>query len=278
MLCALASDVTAIGVEVADVPFAPQTVMHRAKWGGERFDNYSQQDAYEAFGALMDACEEVDSVAAHALLLPELTVNGGTNSTRYSTPFWHAFGGLSRSTVHCRACGHADSKYDVWSSLTVALPHETSTIEVVLANHWGTEFLSDPTDRCEQDNCLALRQRSQTTHPERWPRVLVVHLKRWKVVSVAPFKREKSCTQINFESLLLIQGERAPYHLRGLVVHRGDAGGGHYTAYVRGLDTCWYFCDDYVPPRRVPPTDVFRDDVYCNAYMLFYENPVAGAT
>ena len=32
-----------------------------------------------------------------------------------------------------------------------------------------------------------------------------------------------------------------PYRLRGLIQHSGEAGGGHYTEYVRVGDYTWFF-------------------------------------
>jgi ubiquitin C-terminal hydrolase len=61
--------------------------------------------------------------------------------------------------------------------------------------------------------------------------------------------------------------DKPPYILRSLVVHSGEVGGGHYTAYIRAQDDSWYFCDDWQPPRPAHETEVLS----AQAYLLFYE-------
>ena len=45
------------------------------------------------------------------------------------------------------------------------------------------------------------------------------------------------------------------YQLRGVLVHTGSYGGGHYTAYVKGKDDQWFLCDD-----QLAPISVFRTE------------------
>ncbi len=57
------------------------------------------------------------------------------------------------------------------------------------------------------------------------------------------------------------------YRLRAVVVHLGDAGVGHYVAFVRCHDEEWYYCDDFRPPEAVSVDRVLSSE----AYLLFYE-------
>ena len=84
---------------------------------------------------------------------------------------------------------------------------------------------------------------------------------------MAPFVQRKVPTRVAFENLLAVEAGRPPYHLRGVVVHHGQAGGGHYTAFVRAPDNFWYFCDDWQAPRLVSIHQVLEAE----AYLLFYE-------
>ena len=60
----------------------------------------------------------------------------------------------------------------------------------------------------------------------------------------------------------------APYHLRGVIEHHGaQAGGGHYTSYVRACNNSWYHCDDEQSPQQVSIDRVLR----AQAYVLVYE-------
>ncbi len=59
-----------------------------------------------------------------------------------------------------------------------------------------------------------------------------------------------------------------PYQLRSVVEHRGEAGGGHYVAFVRAHGDRWYICDDAsARPEAVGVQTVLASE----AYLLFYE-------
>jgi len=267
VLCALSLDLAHLAVDVSSAPVAPAVAQRRAAWSHGAFRGFAQHDAHEAFGILMEECEQVDANAARHLGLPELARNGGANSDRHSTPFWKAFGGVLWSEVTCHACGHKSAQYEMWHCLSVALPAEPVTIEHLLSSHWGIEPLRDEDDRCDQRRCLAPRRRSKETRLAQWPNILAIHLKRWRVISMLPFYQEKVPTHVAFENVLPVDTERPPYHLRGVVVHGGVAGGGHYTAFVRAPDNFWYFCNDGRAPRLAHIEEVLEAE----AYMLFYE-------
>ena len=147
----------------------------------------------------------------------------------------------------------------------MALPEEPASVEELLNDYWGSHLLTDHGDRCE--HCGMYCNREQHTMVQRWPDILAVHCKRWEVVSLHPFHQKKVHTPVSFETVLLASVDQPPYHLRGVIVHAGGAGGGHYTAYVRATDNHWYFCDDFEVPCRVGVDRVLSAE----AYMLFYE-------
>ena len=93
----------------------------------------------------------------------------------------------------------------------------------------------------------------------RWPAFLVVlHLKRWEVITYVPFIQRKVSTEVKDETLLVVDAQQPAYRLRGVVRHRGDAGGGHYTSTVRAPNSIWYFCNDEVSLRRITTADALR--------------------
>ena len=140
-------------------------------------------------------------------------------------------------------------------------------LEDVLRNFWSTATLNDDNDRC--DHCGAHRAREQRYTVPRWPPVLLLHLKRWEVVQIFPrYRATKNDTHISFQTTLDVRDGNGTHSLRGVVVHSGGVGGGHYTAFVRAQDGLWYFCDDGpAVPRRVATNVVLQS---C-AYMLVYE-------
>ena len=97
--------------------------------------------------------------------------------------------------------------------------------------------------------------------------MLLLHFKRWEVISYVPFQREKIYTKVGFETLLPVAPDVPPYHLRAVVVHHGDAGGGHYNCFVRAADHNWYRCDDETQPCQVSVQQVLSAE----AYMLMYD-------
>ena len=148
------------------------------------------------------------------------------------------------------------------------LPRSTARIEEMIADHWGLEQLDDVDDTCE--NCHAQSARHAQTVVVRWPSVLVLHLKRWVLERYPEVALSKNDSRVLFESTLPLDGGGdTPYALRGVLVHTGGAGGGHYTSYVRSRDHRWYFCNDLPPesPREVPLGTVLSAE----AYMLVYE-------
>ena len=123
--------------------------------------------------------------------------------------------------------------------------------------------------RCQA--CGNYQTRSVQISVLRWPRVLVLHQKRWEIVRVQPYQEIKNNARVSFETLLPLHTEEgnAPYHLRGVVVHSGEAGGGHYIAYVRASNNLWYCCDcgSPQPPHVVSTAEVLE----AQAYLLMYE-------
>ena len=221
-----------------------------------------QHDAQEAFDLLLvHAANAVDETAAASLVARPLTAA----EIHGSSPFWMICGAVCRTTEICAACEHtSEAKVEHLHSVAMAIPAETSTIEEIFLRHWGLEPLDD---LCPRATCRAQSRRSKRTELIKWPQVLVVTLKRWRVLSMNPDRIQKDPTHVGFELAWSAEHDRPPYLLRSLIVHDGEAGGGHYTAYVRGQSNVWYFCDDWCSPRQVAVAEVLG----AQAYLLFYE-------
>ena len=149
--------------------------------------------------------------------------------------------------------------------MTLEVPAVESTIEQVLTDHWSIQDLVDETDHCHE--CGERQCQQKKLQLARWPRTLVLHLKRWAVITQWPFVQEKNTTPVSFEVILPVPGKLLPYNLRAVVVHDGQPGAGHYTAFVRSADHQWYHCNDRLKPRRVATAEVLKAE----AYMMFYE-------
>ena len=274
VFCDLGRDLLRLTVSL-DEPssWISDVVSSRATWSKGAFDNDGQQDAHDAFCRLFDECAGVDYHMLYALPFPPevlsgLERNSRENGDRYSTPFWCACGGVMKSTTKCLACLSTSPKYDMWHSLSLALPATPCSAEALLAAHWGVKHLSDPADRCAHEQCGVLNRRVLETELVTWPAVLVIHLKRWRVLSQYPFVQEKVPTHVDYEAMFVPAPGVPAYHLRGVIEHHGEAGAGHYTSVVRAPDNYWYECDDEVSPRRIPTHRALHRE----AMMLFYDH------
>ena len=76
----------------------------------------------------------------------------------------------------------------------------------------------------------------------------------------------KISSHVSFENFFYVSAADT-YHLRSVIVHHGDAGGGHYTAYVRADDNHWYHCNDAADPQLTNSHGVLQAE----AYPLIYE-------
>jgi len=275
VLCHLAWDVRDLATlppqtfasDVRDLATAaiPKVALFRRSWSQGKFHNRDQQCAAEAFRLLMEACNDVDEERAQRL---GVAFNLGENTT-FSTPMWWAFGGVQQSSIACRACGRSSIKYEMCSHVALAVSGENSTIERLLASHWEPEALIDEDDCCTFEGCGVYWRRTKTTRMSRWPRVLVLHLKRWhQVFHQGPYC--KLDTRVDFRESLHVDEAGTLYDLKAVIVHSGDAHGGHYTSYVRAFEQRWFFCDDGRKPREVSSYEAMNSQ----AYMLFYEKRI----
>ena len=92
-----------------------------------------------------------------------------------------------------------------------------------------------------------------------WPRALVISFKRF-AWDAQRRRHDKLNRHITF-GLTLQPASRVSYRLSGVVVHTGNAYGGHYTAYTRTGDT-WCFHDDRAAPTRVDTARVLAQQAY----------------
>ena len=241
-------------------PFASEVVRRRALWDAlGTFANTSQHDAAEAFNALLLKCDITDFLKFKSFDFAAGVRDDSPSA--FTTPHWKIFGSLVKSSTNCASCLHVIDKYEMMSSFSLAVPDQGEhNVETLFADSLGHETLDDI---CP--SCSASRQRSKTTVLQRSPQVLVLHLKRWKF-NARRNVFEKLHTRVSFETLLPLHVHA--YDLRSVIVHHGEAGAGHYTAFVRAADNYWYHCDDSCQPRLCRHvSEVLR----CQAYMLMYE-------
>jgi ubiquitin C-terminal hydrolase len=191
----------------------------------QEFSGRGQQCAHEAFCTLIAACEEVDvrTVASFGVHASPADV--------YTTPWWQMMGFMTTSTTHCRQCDYRVCKYDPQTHLSVPLCSDGDTdvlmLEQLLSASLGREELDDADDRCSRCDAVG---RVRNVEMVKFPKTLVLHLKRWSQNVHGAWVKNDSHVEFPFE---LDLSSSQQYKLRSLVIHSGNAGGGHYTALVR---------------------------------------------
>ena len=100
----------------------------------------------------------------------------------------------------------------------------------------------------------------------QWPRVLLVHLKRW-LFNERTNTFNKINEMLHFPATYT-HNTNTNYSLRSIVVHIGQAHGGHYVAFTRDDRHDWLLYNDSASPVQVSEQTVLQQ---C-PYMLFYEH------
>jgi ubiquitin carboxyl-terminal hydrolase 2/21 len=125
--------------------------------------------------------------------------------------------------------------------------------------------------------CAVKGSATKRLRVQRWPRVLVVHLKRFQWTDRGrPGKKIDSAIDVPRTVSLLPYladgagtangGGEARYELFAVIDHVGSSAGGHYTATVDAGDDEWYAFDD----ERVSSAGEGPPACSRNAYVLFY--------
>ncbi|EPS68125.1 hypothetical protein M569_06655 [Genlisea aurea] len=138
-----------------------------------------------------------------------------------------------------------------------------------------------PTDMWLCPVCKDRREADKKLDLWRLPEVLIVHLKRFfynertsettKLNAFVDFPVEDFDLS-NFIAARNDDGRLTSYELYGIINHYGNAGGGHYTAFIKGKKENWYGFDD----AKVSCLGDYGM-VTPAAYVLFYKRKVVAA-
>jgi len=266
-----------------------------------RFTGYAQQDAQEFLRYLLQGlAEDVNRVTSKPKpvivnddeedKLPDLekAANSWKRYLRYEdSRIGEIFVGQLKSTLKCTTCGWTSTTFDPFWDLSLPLPKAFASrgsdggnsIHSCLALFTKEEIL----DGDERPKCGQCKQRRKCTKSftiQRFPRVLVLHLKRFSG-GTGSFRGAKLSTLIDFPHALDLSDfasdskaltARPRYNLYAVSNHSGSTHSGHYTAYCRHpYSGGWYYYND----SRV--TKHSKGSV-CSAegYVLFYEHCSGG--
>lgn len=193
---------------------------------------------------------------------------------KYS-PLVDLFYGLYHVTIECKGCGNKTHRWETFTSIKGTVPSEGAeppTLEEMIREEMKPELI--PGYDCEK--CRPVKQdATRTVRIWRLPLYLTVVLKRFTPDGrkihrpMAPL----SDGPVNFQSLF---SEESPeydgdlsYSLFGIVDHHGSAGGGHYTAQCKMIQSNdWYIYDD--ESAHPIPHPMYGG----STYMLWFERGV----
>ncbi|XP_062328707.1 ubiquitin carboxyl-terminal hydrolase 2a isoform X2 [Osmerus eperlanus] len=248
-----------------------------------RFVGYNQQDAQEFLRFLLDGLHnEVNRVTVRPRgstedfdHLPD-EEKGKKMWSKYlereDSKIVDLFVGQLKSSLTCSHCGYCSTVFDPFWDLS--LPIAKGYGEVSLMDCMRLFTKEDVLDGDEKPTCCRCKARRRCTKKftiQKFPKILVLHLKRF---SEARVRTSKLSTFVNFPMKDLDLREcasgssiNAVYNLYAVSNHSGTTMGGHYTAYCRNPTSGeWYtFNDSRVTPMS--SSQVRSSD----GYVLFYE-------
>ncbi|XP_076023983.1 ubiquitin carboxyl-terminal hydrolase 2a isoform X2 [Genypterus blacodes] len=248
-----------------------------------RFVGYNQQDAQEFLRFLLDGLHnEVNRVTVRPRApvedfdyLPD-EEKGRKMWSKYlereDSKIVDLFVGQLKSSLTCSHCGSCSTVFDPFWDLSLPIAKKGYS-EVSLMDCMRLFTKEDVLDGDEKPTCYKCKARRRCTKKftvQKFPKILVLHLKRFSEAR----RSSKLSTFVNFPIKDLDLREfasensiNAVYNLYAVSNHSGTTMGGHYTAYCCNPSSGeWFtFNDSRVMPMS--SSQVRSSD----AYVLFYQ-------
>ncbi|XP_051534822.1 ubiquitin carboxyl-terminal hydrolase 2a isoform X2 [Myxocyprinus asiaticus] len=248
-----------------------------------RFVGYNQQDAQEFLRFLLDGLHnEVNRVTVRPRghmedfdHLPD-EEKGKKMWAKYlereDSKIVDLFVGQLKSSLTCSECGYCSTVFDPFWDLS--LPIAKGYGEVSLMDCMRLFTKEDVLDGDEKPTCYRCKARRRCMKKftvQKFPKILVLHLKRF---SESRIRTNKLSTFVNFpmkdldlREFASDRSSSAIYNLYAVSNHSGTTMGGHYTAYCCNPENGeWYTYND----SRVTPMSASQVRS-SDAYVLFYE-------
>ncbi|XP_066261614.1 ubiquitin carboxyl-terminal hydrolase 9X [Euwallacea similis] len=282
--------------------YIPRGLWRHFKLQGEPVNLREQQDAVEFFMSLVESLDEALKTLGHEQIMAKI------------------LGGSYSDQKICKGCPHRYSKEEPFSVISVDIRNHSSLPDSM--EQYVKGELLEGADAYHCEKCAKKVVTVKRLCVKKLPPILAIQLKRFeydfervcaiKFNDYFEFPRELDMEPYTVSGLAKIEGEIIDcdldpnaidvctnYRLSGIVVHSGQASGGHYYSYIRHRDPSgdvrWYkFDDGDVSECRMGEDDemkvqcfggdylgeVFdpmlkrttyrRQKRWWNAYMLFY--------
>ncbi|KAL1497662.1 hypothetical protein ABEB36_008585 [Hypothenemus hampei] len=231
--------------------YVPRGLWRHFKLQGEPVNLREQQDAVEFFMSLVESLDEALKTLGHEQIMSKI------------------LGGSYSDQKICKGCPHRYSKEEPFSVISVDIRNHSSLPDSM--EQYVKGELLEGADAYHCEKCAKKVVTVKRLCVKKLPPILAIQLKRFeydfervcaiKFNDYFEFPRELDMEPYTVSGLAKIEGEIidcdldpnstevcTKYRLTGIVVHSGQASGGHYYSYIRHRDLSgevrWYKFDD----------------------------------
>ncbi|KAF5307812.1 hypothetical protein FQR65_LT06684 [Abscondita terminalis] len=231
--------------------YVPRGLWRHFKLQGEPVNLREQQDAVEFFMSLVESLDEALKTLGHEQIMSKI------------------LGGSYSDQKICKGCPHRYSKEEPFSVISVDIRNH-STLQESMEQYVKGELL-EGADAYYCEKCAKKVVTVKRLCVKKLPPILGIQLKRFeydfervcaiKFNDYFEFPRDLDMEPYTVNGLAKLEGEVidcdldasskdvcTKYRLSGIVVHSGQASGGHYYSYIRHHDPTvevrWYKFDD----------------------------------
>ncbi|KAK2142358.1 hypothetical protein LSH36_965g00004 [Paralvinella palmiformis] len=270
-----------------DTYFNPSEFKNQIAKFARRFVGYNQQDAQEFLICLLEGLhEDVNLVQEKKKrVIDDSNEVESISASEKAKLCWNnyldhdnsiiveLFVGQLRSALTCTDCDYQSNTFDPFWDLSLPIPKNKNPVALIdCFNLFTQEEFLDGEERPTCARCKKRQRCKKRFYIQRFPKVLIIHLKRFNQGS---YYRSKLQTKVEFPinrldlSPYAAQSKGSPvYNLYAVSNHSGSTGGGHYTAYAKNpYSGKWHYFND----QRVSTVTTESQLQSSEAYVLFYQ-------
>ncbi|KAF2363829.1 Peptidase C19 ubiquitin carboxyl-terminal hydrolase [Trinorchestia longiramus] len=248
------------------------------------FTGYQQHDAQEFLRKLLEGLhEDVNRVTVRPRPI-HTDIDDNLDDDQKAMESWKRylrfddskivdmFVGQLKSSLQCSYCSHTSVTFDPFWDLSLPIPSKSGNVRLnQCLDLFTKEEVMDGDERPTCSKCKERRKMTKSFSIQKFPKVLVLHLKRFSPTE--RWRGKLSCTvEFPVEGLDLSKyasnsRSSSLYNLIGVANHSGTTYSGHYTAFCRHpYSMQWHEYNDSrvtpMPSRRVCSPET---------YVLFFE-------
>ncbi len=240
----------------------PKNIAYNIKAIGKQFRHGRQEDAHEFLRYLIDSLQKS--------FLASYSAQGADFRVKETSLLYQIYSGLFESSVTCLSCKHISRTTETWLDISLEIKNADS-IEKALRHFTSAERLSS-TNKYKCDSCHSHVEATKRILLQRLPPIVTIHLKRFTVThKVGKFVSFPQTLDMRpFCTAECSAGANFLYELYAVLVHQGaSCGSGHYYAFVKASNGCWYLMNDSCV-SQVSIDTVLKQ----HAYILFYSKKI----